>query len=210
MDTSPIRKNKSGSIIHSGERRVIYNVFKYFNQCSDQNRTMECLVMRTASACGVSENTVYKIIREQKQTNTLKSPPRKRIRQSRIDKNAVDNNAKKKQVPSVNFKNEYPSLEEEKDNLNKNTTSIKEEKTNLNESTTCIQSFQCAIIKVEKNVDNLESSHGQITSVKDEPKELLNYVKEEMIEVHSEPVNYFEPELTIHVKQSVSDNFANT
>lgn len=192
MDTSPIRKNKSGSIIHSGERRVIYNVFKYFNQCSDQNRTMECIVVRTASACGVSENTVYKIIREQKKENTLKSPTRKRVRQSRIDNiNVVDNSAKKKQVPLVNLKNEYPSLEEEKDNLNQSTTLIKEEKTNLNESTTCIQSFQDKVIKVEKNVDNLESFYGKIASVKDEPKELLNHIKEEIIEEHTEPINPF-------------------
>lgn len=79
MDTSPIRKNKSGSIIHSGERRVIYNVFKYFKQCGNQNVTMESIVVNTASACGVSENTVYKIIKEQKETNDLKSPVKKEL-----------------------------------------------------------------------------------------------------------------------------------
>jgi hypothetical protein len=85
MNTSPIRKNKSGSIIHSGERRIIYNVYKYFKLC-DLSATVESIVIKTACAWGVSENTVYKIIKEQKDTNTLKSPVKKRARLSTVDK----------------------------------------------------------------------------------------------------------------------------
>lgn len=65
MNTSPIRKNKSGSVIHSGGRKVIYNVFKYFKQ-SDLNVTVDRIVQKTANACGVSERTVYSILSEKR------------------------------------------------------------------------------------------------------------------------------------------------
>lgn len=111
MDISPIKKNKSGSIIHSGERRVIYNVYKYFKQI-DLNETVESIVIKTASACGVSENTVYKIIKEQKETNTLKSPVKKRARLSTVDKlDELDKCAIRRKVHSIYLNNEYPTLD---------------------------------------------------------------------------------------------------
>jgi hypothetical protein len=57
-----IQKNKSGSIIHRGERRIIYKIYKYFKLC-DLNAIVESIVIKTVSACGVSESTVYKIIK---------------------------------------------------------------------------------------------------------------------------------------------------
>lgn len=111
MNTSPIRKNKSGSIIHSGERRIIYNVYKYFKLC-DLNVTVESIVIKTASACGVSENIVYKIIKEQKDTNTLKSPVKKRARLSTVDKlDELDKCAIRRKVHSIYLNNDYPTLD---------------------------------------------------------------------------------------------------
>lgn len=109
---SPIRKNKSGSIIHSGERRVIYNVFKYFNKCVDQNEIVDSIVVKTASACGVSENTVYKIIKEQKEIITQISQQKKRVRLSTIDKfDDLDKCSIRRKVHSLYLKNEYPTLD---------------------------------------------------------------------------------------------------
>lgn len=111
MDTSPIRKNKSGSIIPCEERRVIYNVFKYF-KLSDFNLTVDNIVLKTASACGVSENTVYRIIREKKVTKTIKSPVRKRVRLSTIDKlDILDICAIRDKVHSLYLNNDYPTLD---------------------------------------------------------------------------------------------------
>ncbi|CAB3239878.1 unnamed protein product [Arctia plantaginis] len=111
MDTSPIRKNKSGSIIPVEERKVIYNVFKYF-KLSDFNMTVESIVIKTASACGVSENTVYKIIKEKKVTKTLKSPVKKRVRPSTVDKlDELDKCAIRAKVHSLYLNNDYPTLD---------------------------------------------------------------------------------------------------
>lgn len=110
MNTSPIRKNKRGLIIHSGERKVIYNVFKYFRQC-DLNTTVDSTVQKTATACGVSERTVYNILSEQKETNALKSPVKKRARLSMIDKfDELDKCAIRRKVHSIYLNNDYPTL----------------------------------------------------------------------------------------------------
>lgn len=111
MNTSPIRKNKSGSIIHSGERRVIYNVLKYFKE-SDLSATMDSIVLKTATACGVSERTVYGILSEQKETNTIKSPVKKRARLSLIDKfDELDKCAIRRKVHSIYLNKDYPTLD---------------------------------------------------------------------------------------------------
>lgn len=110
MNTSPIRKNKSGSVIHSGERKIIYNVFKYFKQC-DLNMSVDSVVQKTATACGVSERTVYSILSEQKETNTLKSPVKKRARLSMINKfDELDKCAIRRKVHSIYLNNDYPTL----------------------------------------------------------------------------------------------------
>ncbi|RVE40784.1 hypothetical protein evm_014566, partial [Chilo suppressalis] len=78
----------------------------------DLNETVESIVIKTASACGVSENTVYKIIKEQKETNTLKSPVKKRARLSTVDKlDELDKCAIRRKVHSIYLNNEYPTLD---------------------------------------------------------------------------------------------------
>jgi transposase len=108
---SPVKKNKRGKIVNSGQKVIVLNLFK---KVTEENAALSktCVVDRVASMSGVSCRSVFNILKEKKTTGVVKSPSKKRKRISTVS--SIDDftkNAIRLKVHQFFFNNEIPTLD---------------------------------------------------------------------------------------------------
>lgn len=59
---SPLSRRHRGKALHTEEKRMVFNLFKEYSDKRDCSRTQN--VKATASSLGMSETTVWKVIKE--------------------------------------------------------------------------------------------------------------------------------------------------
>ncbi|XP_061717563.1 uncharacterized protein LOC133525293 [Cydia pomonella] len=110
--TSPTTKRRK-TVISSGERSIIINVFKYVTKTKPEDKYMSNhdLVKLTSEMCGVHERSVYNVLNEYRDTHKITEPERKRDRPSVIQKiDNLDKSAIRRIVHSFFLKGELPTL----------------------------------------------------------------------------------------------------
>ncbi|CAH2101119.1 unnamed protein product [Euphydryas editha] len=113
--TSPPAK-RSKSILTSGERLMIINIFKYVTKTKPEDEYMSNhdLVKRTSEICGVNERSIYRVLSEYRDTHKITQPESTRKRPNVIQKvDDFDKSAIRRIVHSFFFflKGEIPTLQ---------------------------------------------------------------------------------------------------
>ncbi|KAE9522285.1 hypothetical protein AGLY_017328 [Aphis glycines] len=108
---SPVTKNTRGKIVGSRERLRIVNMYKSIIK---DNPSMSMRQMRViiAKALGVGESTVHRTVSDYKETKTVISPKRKRVRNQITETfDDFDRNAVRRHVHSIWFRREIPTVD---------------------------------------------------------------------------------------------------
>ncbi|XP_015365184.1 PREDICTED: uncharacterized protein LOC107162689 [Diuraphis noxia] len=108
---SPIKKNKRGKIISSSERLRIINMYKA-NLEEDPNMSMRSMRQIISKNMGISESTVHRTINVYKETSTVTSPKRKRVRENVFHLyDDFSRNAVRRHVHNIWFRREIPTID---------------------------------------------------------------------------------------------------
>ncbi|XP_050066442.1 uncharacterized protein LOC126555585 [Aphis gossypii] len=108
---SPVTKNKRGKIVCSRERVRIVNMYKTIikNNPNMSMREMRAIISKTM---GVGESTVHRTIINYKETKTVVSPKRTRVRKQITEAfDDFDRNAVRRHVHSIWFRREIPTVD---------------------------------------------------------------------------------------------------
>lgn len=105
---SGIYKNRSGKPLNRGQKIMAFNVFKsHFNKGTNKSQSVKF----TASQIGISERSVWSIVKEHETTGDLSSPSNKRPRPQADEKlNEEQKSTLRLIVHSFFLKNEPPTL----------------------------------------------------------------------------------------------------
>lgn len=110
--TSPPAKRRK-TILSSGERLMIINIFKYVTKTKPEDKYMSNhdLVKKTSEISGVNERSVYNVLSEYRDTHKIREPERKRDRPTVVQKvDDLDKSAIRRIVHSFFLKGELPTL----------------------------------------------------------------------------------------------------
>lgn len=119
------QKKRPKTILTSGERLMIINIVKYVKKTKPE---AECLsnydiVKKTSEICGVSERSIYRVLREYSDTHTISEPVHKRNRLNIVQKiDDFDKSAIRKIVHSFFLKGELPTIKKILQNVNDDET----------------------------------------------------------------------------------------
>ncbi|VVC46388.1 Winged helix-turn-helix DNA-binding domain, partial [Cinara cedri] len=108
---SPIKRNKCGKIISTGERQRIVYSYKTI-LLLDPNKSVRQIRKIISDQIGVEERTIQKIITEYNNTKSVAARIPKRSRQSYIDRfGKFERNAVRSHVHQIWFRREIPTMD---------------------------------------------------------------------------------------------------
>lgn len=108
---SPPKKRTKRNHLSSGEKNIILNIYKS-EMLENPTSLVDEVVKRVANKVGTSCATVYRVIREYKQTHTLSEPKTNQNRKNSLDLvDEFDRNAIRRKVHQFFFKNEVPTID---------------------------------------------------------------------------------------------------
>lgn len=112
--SSPKKKRTKKIPFHTMDKEVVLNVFKHLEESYPQD-TYPCkksLMDKTAEITGTSVRSVYRIVREKKQTGHVESPPKPAKRHAIMDDlDDIELGAIRRIVHTFYFNNELPTID---------------------------------------------------------------------------------------------------
>ncbi|XP_001948346.2 uncharacterized protein LOC100161011 [Acyrthosiphon pisum] len=109
-DVKPPKRNRSGKVVHTGQKQIIINVYEDI-LIKDPDIMYNNIVARVSAACGIGILTVKNTISEYKRTGKVSSPMNKKKRPTIINK--VDDFHKfaiRQKIHAFWFRREIPTL----------------------------------------------------------------------------------------------------
>ena len=108
---SPPKKRPKRKPLSSAEKSMILNVYKMTLELNPDS-LIDDIVKKASESTGVSESSVYRVIREYKATHTLKSPKKEKSRKKLLKSvDEFDRNAIRRKVHEFFFRNELPTID---------------------------------------------------------------------------------------------------
>ncbi|XP_050066323.1 uncharacterized protein LOC126555442 [Aphis gossypii] len=112
---SPKKKNPCGKFIGTGQKQIIINLYKDFNQQIENPENPRLnyrqMILKISKASGIGQRTIQTTLAEYRNKGTVSSPNKKKIRPTIIEKvDDFDKNAIRQKIHSFWFNREVPTV----------------------------------------------------------------------------------------------------